>query len=286
MSESVSPVTDREVADEGMQPFATVRDDISLLFSLKIMLYLAMSSTTGGQSWSDGERSEMPTVVTGTVPATDFALAHTFEALPELRFEVERTITSGSETLMPLLRVWGPSRERVERALTEDPTVEDAELITGAGDEWLFQITWASRVTLLVEMLTPAEATILDAGGRDGQWHFRVLYPDRELLSETHAFCEDHGLSFEVSTIGEFDGGVAGRFGLTTPQYDVLLKAVQLGHFEVPRGTCLKELAEEFGISHQAASERLRRGMNVLLKDVLFLHDTTGQIPVPGGARA
>jgi hypothetical protein len=246
---------------------------------------LAMTTMTGIQSRSGGERSDMPTVVTGTVPTSDFALAHTLESLPELVFEVERTITSGSEAVMPLLWVWGPSREQVERTLEDDSSVEDVELIKDAGEKWLFRITWASRVTLLIEMLTPSEATILDAVGRDGQWHLRLLYPERELLAETHAFCEDHGLAFEVSTIGEFDGGPAGRYGLTGPQYEVLLKAVQLGHFEVPRGACLKELAEEFGISHQAASERLRRGMNVLLKDALLLHDITGRMPVPGIAR-
>ena len=262
-----------------MQPSATVRDDLDPLFYIDIIFDLAMTTTTGIQSWSGGERSDMPTVVTGTVPASDFALADTFESLPDLVFDVERTITSGSEALMPLLWVWGPSREQVERTLDADPTVDDAELITDAGEKWLFRITWASRVTLLTEMLAPADATVLDAIGRDGQWHLRLLYPERELLAETHAFCEDHGLAFEVSTIGEFDGGRAGRYGLTTPQYEVLHKAVRMGHFDVPRGACLKELAEEFGISHQAASERLRRGMNVLLKDALLLHSVTGQMP-------
>lgn len=244
-----------------------------------------MSTTTGVESRNDGERPGTPTAVTLTIPAGDLALAHAFESLPDLVFQVERTITSGDQALMPLLWVWSPSRERIEQALEADPTVETAELLEEYEAEWLFRIRWVDRVALLVEMLTNSEATILDAVGHDGQWHLRVLYPERELFSKTHAFCEDHGLTLEVSTIREFDGRPAGRYGLTTPQYEILLKAVQMGHFDVPRGMCLKELSEEFGISHQAASERLRRAMNGLLKDTLLLHSVAGQAPTLAGAQ-
>jgi len=38
-------------------------------------------------------------------------------------------------------------------------------------------------------------------------------------------------------------------------------KALELGYFETPRQITLKDLAAEMDISHQALSERLRRGM-------------------------
>jgi hypothetical protein len=98
-----------------------------------------------------------------------------------------------------------------------------------------------------------------------------VLYPRRSLFSKTHEFCEDHGLTLDVESIRELEGEPAGRYGLTTDQYEVLATAASKGYFEVPRAVTLQELAEEFDVSHQAISERLRRATNALVQDTLFV---------------
>lgn len=229
-----------------------------------------MPSVGASETGRPSEEPRMPTLVTGTVPASELGLAHTMESFPDLLFEIEQVVTSGDEALMPLLWVRGPSREQVEETLTEDPTVDEVELVGDFEDEWLFRIEWIDRVNLLVKMLTNSEATVLDAIGRDGQWQLRMLYPDRALFSQTHAFCEAHGLTFNIETIRELEGGPAGRYGLTNKQYQVLTEAVEQGYFEIPRGVTLKELAEELDTTHQAASELLRRATNTLLKDTFF----------------
>lgn len=213
----------------------------------------------------------MPILVTGTVPASDLVLSHTLESLPELRFEVERIVTSGDEALMPLLWARGSSRERVEQTLKEDPMVENVELLEDFEGEWLFQMEWIDRADLLVQMLTTPEATILDAVGHDRQWKLRVLSPEYDLFSKTHAFCEEHGLRFDVETIRELEGEPAGRYGLTNKQYEALAEAARTGYFEVPREVTLDELGAELGVSQQAASERIRRATGSLIEDTLFL---------------
>jgi predicted DNA binding protein len=213
----------------------------------------------------------MSTIVSGTVPAEEFALSHSLETLPGLLFEVERIVTSGDEALMPLLWIRGPSRDRVEETLKEDPTVQDVDLVGDFDDEWLFRMTWIDHVDLLVQMLTNSEATVLDAVGRDGQWKLRVLYPERSLFSETHDFCERHGLDFDVHSIRDLEGEPAGRFGLTNEQYEVLAVGAEMGYFEVPREADLEELADELGISHQAVSERIRRATSALVEETLFV---------------
>ncbi len=213
----------------------------------------------------------MPTIVSGTVPADEFVLNHTLETFPDLKFEVERIVTSGDESVMPLLWVRGASREDVEECLESDPTVDNVELLGDFDGEWLFQMDWIGRVDLLVQMITNAEATILDAVGNDNEWKLRVLYPRRSLFSETHEFCEEHGLNFEVHSIRELEGEPAGRYGLTTEQYEVLAAAANRGYFEIPRQVSLEELAEELGVSHQALSERLRRAISALVDDTLFI---------------
>ena len=213
----------------------------------------------------------MSTIVSGTIPASELGLSHSLESLPDLRFEIERIVTSGDERVMPLLWVRGPSRERVEQTLEEDPSTDNVELVGDFDDEWLFQMEWIDQVDLLVQMITNSEATVLDAVGRDTQWKLRVLYPERELFSKTHTFCEEHGLHFDITTIRDLEGEPAGRFGLSTKQYEVLAEAARMGYFEVPREVSLEELAESLGISHQAASERIRRATSGLIQDTLFV---------------
>ncbi|WP_380678646.1 helix-turn-helix domain-containing protein [Salinigranum sp. GCM10025319] len=213
----------------------------------------------------------MPTIVSGTVPANEFALDHSLDTLPDLRFEIERIVSTGDKAVMPLLWIRGASREEVEETLEADPTVDNVTLLGDFDDEWLFQMEWVGHVDLIVQMLTNSEATILDAVGHKDRWKLRVLYPRRSLFSKTHDFCDEHGLNFDVKAIRELDGEPAGRYGLTTEQYDVLSTAAEMGYFEVPRSVTLQELAEEFDVSHQAVSERLRRATNALVHDTLFV---------------
>ena len=213
----------------------------------------------------------MATIVIGSLPTAELALAHTFDALPEVTFESERIILSGDDAVMPLL--WGRNadRDRLESVIEDDPTVNNVTLLADFGDELLYRMDWVDRVQLLLHMLTNSEATILDAHGRRDGWRLRVMFPSRSHLSETHDFCKDHGMAFTIESIREMDGQPSGRFGLTEDQYRALITAVEKGYYDVPQKRTLEELADEFEISHQALSERLRRGTESLVEDTLLV---------------
>jgi len=213
----------------------------------------------------------MATIVIGSVPTEELALAHTFETLPEVSFESERIILSGDDAVMPLLWAREADREPLEAAIEGDPTVNNVTLLADFGDELLYRMDWIDRVQLLLHMLTNSEATILDAHGRRDGWRLRVMFPSRSHLSETHEFCTAHGMAFTIESIREMDGQPSGRFGLTEDQYRALITAVEAGYYDVPQKRTLEELAEEFEISHQALSERLRRGTESLVEDTLLV---------------
>jgi predicted DNA binding protein len=120
-------------------------------------------------------------------------------------------------------------------------------------------------------MITTHDATILDAYGRRDRWKLRVMYPDRDELSAINDFCNSHGLSFSVESVREMEGEPAGRYGLTTEQFEALTAAAERGLFEVPRGVTIEQLAEAFDISHQAMSERIRRATGALVEDTLLI---------------
>lgn len=213
----------------------------------------------------------MPTIVRGTVPADEFVLHHTLSAVPGLRVEGEHLVQSGERSVLPLVWLRGADRDTVDDALAADPTVASVSFLSAFDDEYLCRIEWAGRVRHLLEMVTNGKAVVLDIRGRDGRWYLRVLYPSREHFSRTHEFATEHGLTFDVTSIRESVSEPAGRFGLTDGQHDVLVRAAQQGYFDVPQQTKLAALADDCDVSHQALSERLRRGMGTLIEGTLLV---------------
>ncbi|UPM41983.1 helix-turn-helix domain-containing protein [Halocatena salina] len=213
----------------------------------------------------------MVTVVWATLPASDFALSETLSVAPDATFECEQIIETGSGTVMPLLWVRGVDRETVERGFERDHSVDGFECLASLGNEGLYRMEWIRQVRLVLQILTSTNATVLDAAGDSEQWTLRIMYPQRSELSETNEFCERHRLSFSVERIRELSEEVVGQYGLTEEQFNALTIACESGYFDVPREVDLDELATELGISHQALSERLRRGHEVLIKETLLI---------------
>jgi predicted DNA binding protein len=60
-----------------------------------------------------------------------------------------------------------------------------------------------------------------------------------------------------------------GGVGLSRHQHDALVTAFEEDYYAVPRGVTLDGLADELGVSHQALSERLRRGHRNLVESTL-----------------
>lgn len=210
-------------------------------------------------------------VIRGEIPADEFALYEVLSSLPDVEFEIERIVETGTDAAMPLIWVRNVDHDAVADAFESDPSVHGIELLSEFDDEQLYRMEWVSEVDLVLQMLTNSEATITDAYGTDGRWHLRVLYPDRESLSKTTEFRDDEGLTFDITAIRELDGEPAGRYGLTTDQFEALEAALEAGYYEVPREVDQNELAERLDISHQALSERLRRATGALVEDALLV---------------
>ncbi len=213
----------------------------------------------------------MTTIVIGSIPAEEFALNHTLESIPGVNFECERIVESGDDAIMPLLWVRNADEESLERAFEEDPSVGTVTRLAAFEDERFYRMDWIQHVRLLLQMLTHSDATILEAYGREGEWRLRVLFPTRDSFSGTHEFCHEHGLAFDIESIRDMEEQPSGRYGLTDAQYRALVEAVRRGYYDVPRGETLTEIAADLDVSHQALSERLRRGTKSLVEDTLLV---------------
>lgn len=219
----------------------------------------------------------MATLITATVPAEAFALSETLAAVPDATFDCEKLVETGDDSIMPLLWVRTPDFDALDEALAADPTVNGISLLTDLGEERLYRMEWVDHIPIVLRMITNGEATVLSAATDDDHWVLRVLYPTREGLSDTVDFCETQGLDFDVRSVRELEGEPSGRHGLTESQYEALTAAVERGYFAVPREVELGDLADDLGISHQALSERIRRGVDALVVDTLLVGESRGE---------
>ncbi|MFD1512779.1 helix-turn-helix domain-containing protein [Halomarina rubra] len=209
----------------------------------------------------------MATVAGLTIPARSFALAGALTALPETTFVCESTVAPG-EGGAPLLRATGGSRELISEALAGDDSVASFTCLADHSTEFLYHVKWTPEFDLVLRMLS-GTGTVLSARASGASWKIRVLYPGRGALSSAHETSTDHGVAVEIDTVSHLDPEQPQRFGITTEQREALLAACERGYFDIPRRIGLRELAADIGISHQALSERLRRGHDTLITETL-----------------
>ena len=197
-------------------------------------------------------------------PLLETALA----ATPAMRLRVEQEVAlrAGSTVLTFRAAGEGEAFEAFEAALEGDQTVSEVRVLDESIDgERRYRVTVPANETTYWEWAALG-CVLLDATvTRDG-WNVRMRFPDRAALTAYRTCCGDRGLEFTLCSVRE----AAERtntypYGLTAPQYEMLTAALAGGYFEVPRGIRMGDLASEFDISDQAASERLRRALSRVL---------------------
>jgi predicted DNA binding protein len=213
----------------------------------------------------------MATIVSGRVPAEEFALSETLTSLSDGQFEVERIVESVEDTVMPLLWVYGIDDDRITSLFADDPSVEDVSLLSAFEDEQLYRMEWVSKIELVFHILTEAGAAITDVVSKDENWYLRVLFPTREGVNQTKKYCDENDLTFDILSIHEMQGESAGRYGLTEIQHRALTTAAEEGYYHVPRDVTMEELVSDLDVSHQAFSERLRRAIDSLVANTVLV---------------
>ena len=214
----------------------------------------------------------MATIAEIQFPAGEFALRYTLETIEDVNFEVERIAAHDPEMVMPYIWATSADPTELERVLTEDTSVDAVRKVAQPADtEALYQMEWIDSAEALIHILVEEEGSILVAQGRQDGWFMRVLFPDRDALSQTYHFCEKNDLRLDLTRIYNVDEGKRARVGLTEAQEKAITAAYDHGYYEVPRGIDLAGLAAKVGVSHQALSERLRRGNQTLIENSVII---------------
>ncbi|AFZ73266.1 helix-turn-helix domain-containing protein [Natronobacterium gregoryi] len=203
-----------------------------------------------------------------------FVLGPTLEAMPSLAVELERQYALDPAHPIAFCWIHCDDFERLERALATDRTVDTFEQFDRTDERSMYRIRRSdSDVVHAYCQWVSVGGELLECRGADGQWTFRMRFPDREAFAQYHDFLEDENVhlaldrladSEDVADSGPEDGV------LTDPQREALELAFEYGFFEVPRETDLGTIAAALDVSSQAISERLRRGQARLVETQLF----------------
>jgi predicted DNA binding protein len=202
-------------------------------------------------------------------PAEEIALADTIRHLPECRLRVEESAFSRSDASM---HVWidAPEKEQVTELLASDPSVSEYSLVREGDGGWLFALEFEPGIIVPRKIIQQRNGTVEKAVSSDGNWMLHVRFLDRSDLAAAKEDFDRYGIDVTYEAIkGVHDGEEAHLQTLTDDQRDVLETALEMGYFEVPREATLKEVAEEFDVSHQALSEQLRRAKSALVTEQL-----------------
>lgn len=187
-------------------------------------------------------------------------------AFPGIQLTVEDMVACNPETVSVTAWVGGVDLERFERTVAECEELSAVRIIDETNRERLYQFRVPVERTTYWEW-TERGGTLLDGVGTQEGVTYRMRFPDRAALVAFRERCIERGISFRLRGLHGGVGSPETNHGLTRCQHELLVAAAESGYFEVPRGVTLARLAERFDISDQAASERLRRGLDNLLSD-------------------
>lgn len=205
-----------------------------------------------------------------TVPANAFALEHTFTSVADLTVEVDRLATHSRDWVMPFVWVRG-DLEAFEAAAEDDPTVSECRPVDVADPTGLYNVQWSARVTAVVDTIIDRHGIVLEAAATGGTWYLKLRFLDRTELEEFRSYFESEEYRFDVHRLYTENEPKRREFDLTPAQRETLVTALAVGYFEVPREAKIADLAEEFGISTNAVSQRLRRGTESLVRNTLTI---------------
>ncbi|WP_459191240.1 helix-turn-helix domain-containing protein [Halosimplex sp. J119] len=204
-----------------------------------------------------------------SVPAAVFLLDDALDAV-ESSVTIERMVSDGDEAVTPYVWVATGDFEAFEGALREDTSVDEFETVERYDEEALYRVTWREDGIDLLAALEDVAATVLTAEGHGDRWVLRALFAGREAVSAfDDRFCAAHERVELARLYGSDDPSSYGKFEVTDKQRAALTTAREAGYFAVPRECSLQDVADELGISRNAASARLRRGQDALVGHTL-----------------
>ncbi|WP_396613814.1 helix-turn-helix domain-containing protein (plasmid) [Haloferax sp. S1W] len=219
----------------------------------------------------------MSTIATLRVPASTFVLDDTLGYHPSVEARLLRSVQVDGASMAPSMWLRSDDTVPLEQLLRSDPSVSDHSILLSSDDGGVYRIGIRPQSDTFLRLFVESSVTVVDSYAHDGEWVFRVLADNRDSLGQLMENWNQANLGYAVERISNCeDVSDPARFGLTESQYRALVTAFREGYYSVPRESDITTVANILGISHQATSQRLRRGHERLIQNALI------ERPAPG----
>lgn len=218
----------------------------------------------------------MSVIVELTLPSRAFELGEILEMGGGTRVVLESVVPVGTRSV-PFFRVYGAS-DTFEREVADRGGVQDITELSRHDDEVLYALDWDVSGDDFFAGVEAYDATVLEGKGSRTTWAFELRFDSHEALSSFRGYCEDEGIPLSVNKLFNPTKPDAGPwYGLTDAQRSALARAVEGGYYAIPRRISTKDLSEEFDISDQAMTERLRRAIANLAANTILVEETAAR---------
>ncbi|QIO25044.1 helix-turn-helix domain-containing protein [Haloarcula sp. JP-L23] len=211
----------------------------------------------------------MGVIVELSLPADEFELGRILSVEDTTSLVLETMVPLG-ERPIPFVRFRDSDRSSFEESVRVHPAVNRLQEVATYDDETLYALDWEMSDETFLSGVLRMNAHLLDARGGAKVWTVELRFPSHDSLSAFQEYCADAEIHFDVNRIyNPAPPDADSEFGLSAPQREALSRAVETGYYAIPRQISTKELADEFDISDQALTERLRRGIDTLVTNTL-----------------
>lgn len=200
------------------------------------------------------------------VPSRTFVLGDAIS--PAVTVELGRVVPlTGREPSVLWVHGEDGALRRFERRAADDDSIRSLTPVGTTGSTRLYRVEWVSSPSPLSAAFDESEVVVRRVESRETEWRLRLLSLEPGGLAVFGQECSDREIPYtidRISTTCAPDEAVT--TGLTAAQTEALQVASERGYFEVPREATLDDLGAELGISRQAVSFRLRRGIGRLVE--------------------
>lgn len=215
----------------------------------------------------------MSVIVELSLPAQEFGLGRILAMEGNTRISLETMVPLGERSI-PFFRLHETAGESFEEHVREHPAVDEIHVVNTRDGETLYALDWQIEDGAFFDDVMARGGHLLEATGSAEAWAFELRFPTHGALSAFQADCVEADLPLDIERIYNPTKPDAGPwYGLTAPQREMLIRAVEAGYYALPRQVSTQELADEFDISDQAVTERLRRAISTLVTNTLLLSD-------------